>query len=1243
MITKHRYLSIAILILLLVPGPASGEESDLAKGIAAFHSSQNEEAIFFLQKALKYPPASSLAHQILGWLYRMQGDEELAFYHLFQSLKEKGRGAEVIIPEIVELNLNRKQNEELIRLFSWLAQTSDQPLVRALSLWHSGYLYLRDGDLKRALRRFEELNFWPVWQVIGPFDNQQNSGFDEIYPPEKLIELGAEYAGKRGKVTWRKIEDFDFAGYLDLGEILRPNWGAAAYLLTYVYSPRAQPAAFRLSTDGRFKFWLNDELLLTQEKDHSFRLDQDVIGAFLKPGWNKILLKTCLDRGPWRAGLRITDPDGFLLPHLAASFIPRPFPVGKVTRTEVETGLRSCLESKKKKEELTPFEKFWLARSSLRRDYLQEAITTLEDLLSLCPRCALYRLCLGQTYYRDSKPDQALREFKRVIREDPASLLAHYELGKYYTHKKLWKKALDYIQKVVNQNPYFLPGRLYRGLILFHKNWLEDAYRDTKTAAGLHPDSAWAHNNRGVYAEEKMRWAEARDAYREALRCDYTDRDARRRLGRLYQKQGKFKEAIEVYREIIRFEPLATDVFLKLSRCYQAIKKYAPALNECAKVLRFCPYHHEARVQQGKIYYEMGDRDEAIKIWKTALKDKPDDLWLREFLNHLNPRQNLVFQTFELSGEAAEDIIDSAPPARDYPKASALILFDQAIDQVFDDGSSSQLVHQVVKILNQKGISQYSQIPVPALDTLKLEKAVTISPEGEEREATDIRPGVISLAALEAGSIVEWKYTVERQSGGWLDRHYYQTFYFQDQNPILKSQYVIALPAGKKFRLYQRGEKITSREDMIDHIPIHIWESDNNSQIYDEYDRPPERDLAELVSVSTILSWDDLARWQNSLIKDQFEIDSAIRDKLAELTGKLATKEEKIKAVYDYIVSEIRYLNLSRGIFGKKPHQAVNIFALQYGDCKDKATLMIAMLKELGITAHYAGIRVRSTGKIFRKVPYPQTNHILVYIPDQAEIEEGFFLDGTAQYLSFPHLPSDDQGVEAIILPGDDYLYLKTPVAPPDENFKEISDRIELKDDGSIAVEETITLGGSYNQLYRLGLRVKGRREELWGKAINQIAPGAVLKEAGFTGLDDLSETVAISCRYDLPHFAHLSPGRMVFSPLHRFSLTTQFARKAERIYALEFDYPRRISLEERYRLPPGYELQDLPPNTELDSAFASFRLAYAEEGDELVCLREFRLKVISLPREDYKDFRAFCLAADQAEKEHVILREKKD
>ena len=117
---------------------------------------------------------------------------------------------------------------------------------------------------------------------------------------------------------------------------------------------------------------------------------------------------------------------------------------------------------------------------------------------------------------------------------------------------------------------------------------------------------------------------------------------------------------------------------------------------------------------------------------------------------------------------------------------------------------------------------------------------------------------------------------------------------------------------------------------------------------------------------------------------------------------------------------------------GKKPNKASNVFANRYGDCKDKATLLIAMLEEAGIKSYYATLLTRDVGRMIKEVPSSQTNHAVVYIPAQEGFGEGRFLDGTAQYLGYGHLPGDDQDVDMLVLTDKGYEFVRSPVMPPE-------------------------------------------------------------------------------------------------------------------------------------------------------------------------------------------------------------------
>ena len=109
--------------------------------------------------------------------------------------------------------------------------------------------------------------------------------------------------------------------------------------------------------------------------------------------------------------------------------------------------------------------------------------------------------------------------------------------------------------------------------------------------------------------------------------------------------------------------------------------------------------------------------------------------------------------------------------------------------------------------------------------------------------------------------------------------------------------------------------------------------------------------------VSTYKTWDEVGPWYWGLVKDQLTPDDEVRRRVAEITKGLTDDAAKVRAIYDYVVQRTRYVALEFGIHGFKPHRCAQIFARGWGDCKDKATLIVTMLKELGIPATIVLVR----------------------------------------------------------------------------------------------------------------------------------------------------------------------------------------------------------------------------------------------------------------------------------------------
>ena len=142
------------------------------------------------------------------------------------------------------------------------------------------------------------------WWVVGPWDYHSHFGYNEQYPPEREIDLGATYEGKDGPVSWRRHTSPTHV--VDLGEALAyPVAGAdgnvimrflTAYALTHVHSPDERECELRVTGDSNAKVWLNDELVMSERDDHLSYLEMRDAYAQrarvrLRPGWNRLLVK----------------------------------------------------------------------------------------------------------------------------------------------------------------------------------------------------------------------------------------------------------------------------------------------------------------------------------------------------------------------------------------------------------------------------------------------------------------------------------------------------------------------------------------------------------------------------------------------------------------------------------------------------------------------------------------------------------------------------------------------------------------------------------------------------------------------------------------------------------------------------------------------------------------------------------------------------------------------------------------
>lgn len=189
--------------------------------------------------------------------------------------------------------------------------------------------------------------------------------------------------------------------------------------------------------------------------------------------------------------------------------------------------------------------------------------------------------------------------------------------------------------------------------------------------------------------------------------------------------------------------------------------------------------------------------------------------------------------------------------------------------------------------------------------------------------------------------------------------------------------------------------------------------------------------------------------------------------KVRELTIAASNDFERIQAIGRY-VQNIKYvaieMNLARG-GGYQPHLSTDVFAKQYGDCKDKANLMRALLRLEGINSYLVSIYSGDRDRVRPEWPSPQQfNHAIIAIHVKEDVSTPsvlvhpllgrlLFFDPTDTSTALGGLPDHERGSFALVIAGKQGGIVRTPAAPPETNRTDVVIRATLGEDGALEAE----------------------------------------------------------------------------------------------------------------------------------------------------------------------------------------------
>jgi hypothetical protein len=644
----------------------------------------------------------------------------------------------------------------------------------------------------------------------------------------------------------------------------------------------------------------------------------------------------------------------------------------------------------------------------------------------------------------------------------------------------------------------------------------------------------------------------------------------------------------------------------------------------------------------------------------------------------------LSFSTLALAaGDEAPAWLKQAatllPPA--YPKeVKAIVLHDETRKTVEEDGRITTWEFYAVRILNREGRGEAVARAYYSTDHEKVKemRAWLLRPDGSvklysKKEALELaevendiyneaKMRVISASAeAEAGAVFGYEIkTEERSIFSQFRKH------FQSNLPTLLARLSITLPAG------WRAESLTFNHAKLEPEvsgTTYTWELRNLPQIEEEPVSPRPPALSAHVAVSlyppankttplrTFANWKDVARYTAELSDPQAAFNDAMTAKARELTANAKSEFERIQAIGRY-AQAVNYIAIAIDVGrggGHRPHAATDVFAKNYGDCKDKANLMRALLKPLGIEAWPVVIYSGDPTYVRPEWPSPnQFNHCIIAVKvseatnaptiiKHQTLGRLLIFDPTDEHTPVGDLPDHEQGSWALLAAaGEHGELLKMPLTPPEANKLESTVEAALDVEGNITVQLKDQATGQAavderRSFKRLTQPDYVKMTERW---INRGAPGAAVSKVAPSD-DVVAGRFALDVEFKAPTYAKTMRGKlMVFKPALVARRAVPPLGKEKRAYPVVLE-AHAYSETARIKLPEGFEVDELPESIELNHPFGNFAASWEVKDGHLLFKRALIVRAGTIPVEQYPTLRNFFARVMGAEQAPVVLAKK--
>lgn len=1144
------------------------------------------------------------------------------------------------------------------------------PAARVYAQLLEAYARRRRGDLRGARRQVAELGYVSDVWVVGPFDNDNRTGLDA----EQLIERELDepidptrsYGGKERAVRWRISPDVHHYGVVDLGALVRPQRDQCSYGVTFVESPDHREASLWVGVTGAFKLWFNRELVTTDTGYRELDADRRAVLVTLEPGVNRITAKVCGDESPPALALRIGAADGGRPSDLVvsateeasrryasrmkeASEAKTPRRGARPVRGPLDTFEAQLGDGAKASSDLLESYATYLAitggdadATHQARDLARRAAETNPTVRRLLLAASLaedrngarrfiedaeqraktprekvdWLLARARWLRAGPNPREAFSLYGDVLAIDPSDVEARLGQVDLYVEAGLPRTALTTLQAAVERQPHCVA--LLRNLA----GRLRALGRDTEASEVEGRYAAFRFDD-GVYLKGRLDLAVAR---RDAEAMSHAaDRLLQTEPGSLWAHGAVAKAQ------------------LGLGDRQEAIATYE-------KALTIAPEDVDTMQQLAELHGLMGKKAKQVALLRKILRIVPQAKGVRAHLEHIVP-----------SGER-EDEKYAWPPEKFLAKRAITdddneqrVLRDLTVSKVFDNGLSTKFRQVVFQPLTDEAAARSRQyafayhadrqvVTLRAAKVYRQDGRVDEAIESGEAAANDpsinmytlVRTFYVQFPRLEVGDVVELQYRIEDVAvRNEMSDYFGEVTYLQSTEPVASAEYVLIAPKKRKLNI-----SVGPGDKPLQHLKREVNET-KSSRVYRfvatdveamaaESRMPKLGELLAHVHVSTFADWKEVGQWYAGLAREKLDADDDVRTLAKKLVAGLTTDRAKVAAIYDYAAGQVRYVALELGIEGIRPRRAALTLARGWGDCKDKATLIVSMLREVGIDAELVLVRTGLRGGFDSSTAsLAPFDHAIAYVPSL-----DLYLDGTAEDTGTLELPAMDRAAMALRITHEGGELVRLPQPKASQSTDRRAYELDLAKDGSLRFSVEVTNQGvdapGWRRRYRDPSTQRERVAADLAAALGPVELDAGKRGLSVSGTDDIEMAVKLVASGKADAKKQGAGWRVPAGPT--FRMVARFASRPSRHHDVLIG-PRRSRQEAwEVRLPAGMKASGLPKATKLETPFGSYVLEVEKKSSQVIVVTtKLVLTEARIRPGQYAAWRRFCQAIDAA------------